>query len=194
MLHHPDLVRAGHRDEQERAVDRKVPRRVQRDRRRAPAVLAPRALHAGASLGRDRPALEVHRSNQVVVRVGHPQAAVDHRQALRDVELRLGEVPVATSGRAGADAIEDGAVVRHHGDLMVVGVAHVQAIRRREHLARKHQRRLGDAVVFELQRQRRAVDLAALVEYADDTPRSPARSPRSFLRPTPRRRRSRPGR
>ena len=166
---HPDLVRAGHRDEQERAVDRKVPRRVQGDRRRASAVLTPRALHAGASFGRDRLALEVHRPNQVVVRVGDPQAAIDHREALRGVELRLGEVAVATSGRAGAHAIEHGAVVRHHGNLMVVGVAHVQAIRGREHLARKHQRRLGGALMFELQRERRAVDLAALVEYADDT-------------------------
>src|SRR4029078_7810161 len=32
----------------------------------------------------------------------------------------------------------------------------------------KHQRRLGGAFMFELQRERRAVDLPALVEYADD--------------------------
>ena len=118
----------------------------------------------------DRPRLEVDDANLVVLGVGDVEQIAIEREALRPIEARLRENAVVVALQARADRLDQLAVERRDDDAVVVRVGDEEAIRLLvgEDLAGIQQRPIGVAAALEIERQRRSVELAALVEHAHD--------------------------
>ena len=143
MIEHPDLVRAGHRDEQQRAVDRQVPRRVERDSAsRAPP--SSRHMHCSPVPATVVTTLrvEVDGADQVVARCRPPTAC--RRRAPGPAACGTPASPKSPSRvrpcRRRCDRARAPSRLAHD-DLVVVRVADEQPIGGRQHLAGKQQRR-----------------------------------------------------
>ena len=109
--------------------------------------------------------LEIDDADLVVLGVGDVQQSSPVKgETLRPIEARLREDAVAVALQAGTDRLDQLAVERRDDDAVVIGVGDEEAIRssrRRASLPGYSSGRSAWRVAFEIERQRRAVDLAA---------------------------------
>lgn len=171
QIDHPDLVRPCHRDDQDAGLNRQVPRRVEVNAHGLAPFTAPRALFAGAGHGVDRARWEIDDAHLVILGVGDIQLAVGAKHhSLRTIKPRLGEDAVVVALQARADGFNQLAIEGGHHNAVVIRVGDEQAARRLvcQHLARIQQRAVGVSRAFEIECQRRAVDLTLFIKDPHD--------------------------
>lgn len=115
-------MRAGHRDIQFVVDIREVPRRVDGCRQCVAARRAETGLRAGTRDGRHTLGREVHRAQQVILRVRDVERFAHQCHPLRVVERRRAVVAVRCADHAAADPRQDRSVERADDDLIMVRV------------------------------------------------------------------------
>ena len=119
----PNLVCAGHGDEDLVVLDKHIPRCADRLLAAPFAALIIATLHAVADEGADASGLEVDHAQRVILRVGDVQAAVEIGEALQPEKPCLVIAAVGQADAAGADRVDECAVEIGHDNAMVVRVA-----------------------------------------------------------------------